>query len=174
MQLFILHSNPKVNATYYVDKHVNKILTEINQMLCTVNRKNTHVIPDFLYKSMHSKHPCTLWVGTCVENFVYALDTAEALYNEYQYRYNNPNKHIRNKKIIDFFKKYLPPLPLNRGRRSAFAQAIPQEYKSSNPVLSYRLYYIKEKKHLFNWTNRPVPNWILNYATKNTSYALDI
>ncbi len=41
-----------------------------------------------------------------------------------------------------------------------FAQAMPNCYKSYDPVQAYRNYYIGEKNHLFSWTKREVPYWI--------------
>ena len=43
-----------------------------------------------------------------------------------------------------------------------FALAMPDQYKSNDPMLSYRNYYIHEKKHIASWKNREVPDWFLN------------
>jgi len=160
MQIFILHKDVNINAQFYVDKHVVKILTELCQIISTVYRKNVpdSWIPDFIFKSTHEKHPCVLWCGKNISNFCYCIELAEALYNEYQYRYNKPEKHTRAKQIINYFKMVIPSLPCEP--ISPFAQAIPEQYKSDDAIESYREYYRKEKRHLFKWTKRPIPEWI--------------
>lgn len=160
MQIFILDNNIRLNAIYYCDKHVVKIITELCQIMSTVYRKHSSnlLMPDFIFKSTHEKHPCVLWCGKNISNFCYCIELSEALYNEYQYRYNKPEKHTRAKQIIDYFKMIIPALPCEP--LSLFAQAIPEQYKSDNAVESYREYYRKEKSHLFKWTKRPIPEWI--------------
>ena len=160
MQIFILDYDIKKNTEYYCDKHINKILTEICQMLSTVYRDFTidKEAPDFIYKATHRKHPCVLWIKKKWANMKYTIDLANALYNEYQFRYNKPDKHIRNKKIIDFCYKHLSSVIDEN--LTPFALAMPDKYKTDDTVKSYRNYYLGEKKHLFKWTNRETPYWI--------------
>jgi hypothetical protein len=166
MNIFILDKNITLSAQYHCDKHVVKMITESCQILCTVYLANTNYksYPDFLYKPTHTKHPCVLWAGANISNFCYLVELAEALYNEYQYRYNRPEKHQRNKNIIDYFKKVLPPLILEK--QTPFAQAMPDKYKHDNPVVAYRAYYNGEKHHLFKWTKRNIPIWIQKIGLK--------
>lgn len=163
MQIFILHENPKINATYYVNRHVCKIQTEIAQCLSTVAKRlfNEKELPDFLYKSTHEKHPVVLWLSKTQENFIYGVNTGLALDDEYNFRYPN-QKYKTEKRIFDYFKLLttFEVIP-NRGL-TPFAQAIPEQYKSDDAVKSYRAYYIGEKSHLFKWAKRPVPEWITN------------
>jgi hypothetical protein len=39
---------------------------------------------------------------------------------------------------------------------------MPDEYKVSNVIESYRNYYIGAKKDFAKWKNRDVPEWFLN------------
>jgi hypothetical protein len=39
------------------------------------------------------------------------------------------------------------------------ALAMPDQYKTSCPVESYRNYYINEKNHIAEWKNRDIPYW---------------
>lgn len=43
------------------------------------------------------------------------------------------------------------------------ALAMPDEYKSDDPVDSYRLLYVQGKSHLFSYTKRGVPYWYAEY-----------
>ena len=167
MNIFILDYNINKNAEYHCDKHVVKMITESCQILCTVYLTNTNykVYPDFIYKPTHTKHPCVLWTSKNVSNFCYLVDFAEALYNEYQYRYNKPEKHQRNKQIIKYFKKVLPPLIIEK--IIPFVQAMPEQYKNENAVKAYRDYYCNCKQHLFKWTKRSVPKWIKQNQQSN-------
>ena len=45
---------------------------------------------------------------------------------------------------------------------TAFAQAMPDQYKNENVVKAYRDYYINEKSSFLTWTKRKKPKWINN------------
>jgi hypothetical protein len=40
------------------------------------------------------------------------------------------------------------------------ALAMPDEYKTDDPVESYRNYYVGAKRHLLQYTNRTPPEWM--------------
>lgn len=160
MQIFILDKNINKNVEYYVDKHIVKIPTEVAQMISTVYHLQNMNIPSFLYKPTHINHPCSIWIRKSLQNFLYTVNLGNSLYNEYQYRYNKPDKHCRNKLIFEYASKVLPSFSIQG--LTPFALAIPKEYKKENVVEAYRQYYIKEKSHLFKWTKRPIPYWIKN------------
>mgnify|MGYP003663892646 CR=1 FL=1 len=40
------------------------------------------------------------------------------------------------------------------------AQAMPDQYKSDDPLTSYRDYYTFEKSNLHKWTKREIPVWL--------------
>ena len=135
---------------------------ELAQMICTtyhiLEYKN---LPDFIFKkASYINHPCTKWVRANRNNFIYACKLGLALYNEYQYRYNKPDKMQRVKQIFEYGLKYNPFPILKSCNITPFVQAMPEKYKSNNTVESYRQYYINEKAHLFNWLNRNKPYWI--------------
>lgn len=159
MQIFILDVDIKKNAEYYVDRHVCKIQTEIAQCLCTVYKQFEFNIPDFLYKETHAKHPCVLWLKESKQNFGYGISLGLALHDEYNYRYPKNGKYQKEKFLFNWLKNNIPENLENKGL-TPFAQAIPEQYKQENVIQAYRQYYKEEKKHLFKWTNREVPEWI--------------
>jgi len=160
MNIFILDYNIEKNAQYHCDKHIVKMITESCQMISTAIRLMVKEdLPDFIYKSTHLNHPCNKWTRESWNNLNYHLRLAKALYNEYQYRYNKPNKHQRNKKIIDYGLKHLPSV-IGNEITSEFPQSMPEQYKNKDVVIAYRNYYNAEKRHLFKWKNRARPKWI--------------
>ena len=57
MNLFILHEDPAVSATYHCDKHVIKMILESAQLLCSTLNMLGYDTP---YKTTHKNHPCRL------------------------------------------------------------------------------------------------------------------
>ena len=154
MNIFILHDDPVKAAEFYGDKHF-KIILEIAQMLCTVF--HSQGIENVPYKASHASHPVTKWVGESSENFDWACTHAIALTNEKIFRQGKGHKSLevvmwamQNKHRLKFSKTGLTP----------FALAMPDQYKHENAVTAYRNYYLGEKRHLFSWKNRSVPEWI--------------
>lgn len=166
MNLFILDENIALSAQYHVDKHIVKMPTETAQMISFLYHDIelwNEDIPSFIMKfsKAHNKHPCTIWIKSSLQNFQYACTLGLELYNEYQYRYNKPDKHSRAKAIFEFGLNNPPNLP-NIGI-TPFAQAMDDEYKISTcPITNYRQYYYIGKNKLHTWKNRPVPNFIHN------------
>ena len=74
MNRFIIEDEPNKIAKSLCDQHVVKMPLEEAQMLCTSIR---HHAPQYaeehnLYKSVHQKHPCTLWAMETRSNFAFA------------------------------------------------------------------------------------------------------
>ena len=164
MNIFILDKNIEKSAQYHVDRHIIKMPLELAQMICTTYHFLEHKkLPEFIFsKVSHINHPCTKWVRNNRNNFKYACKLGLILYNEYQYRYNKPDKMQRVKKIFEYGLKYSPFPTLNSydNNITPFALAMPDKYKTNDAVESYRKYYIEEKSHLFKWRKRDKPIWI--------------
>ena len=152
MNIFALNSDPILAAQNHVDKHVVKMPLEASQILCTVVRG---LGGEARYKPTHKNHPCTLWAGECSGNYEWLVELGLALCNEYTYRYGK--RHACEAVI----REISAPLPALRiAPRSAFALAMPEEYKQADAVESYRAYYRGEKQHLHSWKNRQPPVWL--------------
>lgn len=156
MNIFVLDLNPKKAAKMHFNKHVVKMITESCQMLCGVHHM-TSDRTDIPYRLSHKNHPCSKWVRESYSNYIWLLDLTRALLDEYTYRYEK--KHACEK-VYDWCSINLPNIP-DKGL-TKFAQAMPKELKSDDPVKSYRDFYIKEKMHIFAYKNRPIPNWLKN------------
>jgi hypothetical protein len=127
------------------------MILESAQMLSTVCRN--HGI-DTKYLPTHAKHPCTLWAGESLENWLWLKQLAKCLNVEYIYRYSKAFNHRSWDVIVSL---PVPPLP-SKGL-TPFALAMPDEYKQACPVASYRAYYMREKQHIAVWTRRAAPHW---------------
>ena len=164
MNIFILSENKEICAQYHCDSHIVKMPTETAQILSFAYYHNDlwdNTIPEFImgFGKTHDKHPCSLWVRRSLSNSIYAAELGLELYNEYQYRYNKPDKHTRVKKIFDFCIEN-PPNISDIGL-TEFVCAVKPEYMiSDNPIENYRFSYKEDKKHLHRWTKREIPFFI--------------
>jgi hypothetical protein len=160
MNIFVLDRNPVKAARMLCDKHVSKMILETAQMLSTV-AVSLHSNDPFLYKPVHAKHPCTIWVGESYYNWRWLCRHGLAMHDEFIYRYGRKHKsaeviqHVsknklgpRKKKAFTFWNWETP-----------FAQAMPDEYKHDDPVIAYRTYYLNDKKRFAKWTKRAPPYW---------------
>lgn len=59
MKIFVLDTDIELCARYHCDRHVNKMILESVQILCTVLNERGFNTP---YQSTHRKHPCVSWV----------------------------------------------------------------------------------------------------------------
>ena len=153
MNIFALNSDPILAAQNHVDKHVVKMPLEASQILCTVVRG---LGGEARYKPTHKNHPCTRWAGESSGNYEWLVQLGLALCNEYTYRYG---KRHACEAVLREVSAPLPNL-LRIAPRSAFALAMPEEYKQADAVESYRAYYRGEKQHLHSWKNRQPPVWL--------------
>lgn len=150
MNIFILDSDPKLIAQYHVDRHVVKMILESLQLLSTTLRLSG---VDYGYKSCYVNHPCRIWVGNSLDNFLWLKELTKELCQEYTFRYEKIHK---GESLLEDM-----PLPnlLSVGL-TPFALAMPEEYKADDPIVSYRNYYKYGKKHLHKYTKREMPEWL--------------
>ena len=174
MNLFILSLDPARAAEEMMDKHVNKILLEAVQMLCTTMRV---LVPDMsedlsksIYKQAHKNHPVTIWCRTSRANFIWTLDLIDALHAEWKYRYGHPETKIhKSYEVAQILRANIPtndkfPRPESEGV-TPFALAMPDQYKdpTGDAVASYRAYYMSpEKRRIASWKKRrAAPSWYI-------------
>jgi len=152
--------------------------TESAQMLCTVHRlldgnptkrrsKSGKTLRTYwehpsldtvLYKSVHEKHPCTVWTTETSENYNWHYQHFIALCDEYSFRYN------RTHRCDELLRQLLltAPTHIPVGLQTPWKLAMkdqPHLY-ALEPVSAYREFY-KTKQHRFKmeWTKRKVPEW---------------
>lgn len=148
MNIFACDENSEQAARCLPDKLVVKMPLESAQILCSALWNRRIPAP---YLPTHQKHPCVLWAARSAGNWRWLVDHALALCDEYEHRYGREHK---SKLVI----LCVAPLGPHRGRLTSFAMAMPEQYRSEDPVLSYRKYLVAEKSHYATWkdaTHRP-------------------
>ncbi len=154
MNIFVLDRDIESCARYHADQHVVKMVLESAQMLCTVLFETGLEAP---YRPTHRKHPCTLWAGRSLSNWLWLRDLALALNREFLYRFRKEQDH---KSALVVAGLPLPPIP-DRGL-TEFAQTMPEAYQiPGDPVAAYRAFYIGEKSRFARWTRRRRPIWFV-------------
>ena len=152
MNIFVLDLDIPTCVRYHADQHVVKMVLESAQMLCTVLHQHGIAAP---YKPSHARHPCVVWAGASLSNWLWLRELALGLGEEYKYRYEQTDEH-RSALVI----RALPLPPLADPGLTDFAQAMPAKYRvEGDAVRAYRNYYIGEKAGFATWTKRDVPSW---------------
>ena len=145
MNIFYLHSDPKVAASYFYDKHKVKMILECAQMLCTAHIALGN--EDVPYKKSHLNHPSSVWVRANNENYQWLYNHMLALGEEYAKRYKRT--HLTITKCKDILA--VAPLNIPTGSFNEPPQCMPDEYKVDNDSVSaYWNYYEQDKYKIAN------------------------
>ena len=157
MNIFVLDHDITRCARYHCDRHVNKMILESVQILCTALNKKGFETP---YRSTHVKHPCVLWVEQSYDNFLWLARLAEELNREYRYRYQRDRDHASIAVL-----EQIRPLRFESLGLTEFAQAMPDPYRvPGDAVRAYRQFYLAEKRPFATWTRRGEPEWWVRRA----------
>lgn len=175
MNIFMLDRDPIKAAQMQCDKHVVKMILESAQMLSTAHRvldgreyidsssgrkvkrwglKDSR--EKVLYKATHVNHPSNIWVREDLYNYIWLYDHFEALSTEYEYRYGKVHA------TWDKLGRELGYQPDNIHEVSMtnLPLAMPENFRSVDPVKSYRSYYQSKKSNFkMVWTKRNAPEW---------------
>ena len=159
MNIFFLDPNPKTCAAYHCDKHVIKMILETTQMLSTAYHlccpDRIKDLETSLYKPAYKNHPSTIWARESIQNFRWLHSLGMALCKEYTYRYYKTHK---SETILRSMCKALPILSNKKFEEPP--QCMPEIWKSSCAVSSYRTYYFMEKSSFAKWERgRNAPFW---------------
>ena len=154
MNIFFLDWDVKKCAQYHVDKHSTKMCVEYAQLLCSAHHMTDQVTDQVPYKLSHKNHPCSIWTRESLSNYLYLCELGMELCKEYTYRYGKRHKSqdviewcLTNRiKVTD--KGFTEP-----------PKAMPEEFKVSDVVQSYRNYYMGPKSKFAVWKGREVPEW---------------
>lgn len=163
MNIFFLSLFPKEAARLHCDKHVVKMIIETAQMLYSAHwTLNPEDLPETAYKLAHKNHPCSIWVRSSLENYLWLCSLGHWLCKEYQYRYGEHKQH-KTQAHIEWLMSHPPKSILSLGMTFP-AQAMPDEYKHSDPIVAYRTFYIEsklKKRNIVAYTNREWPEFLL-------------
>ena len=160
MHIFVLDLNPIKCAEYHSNRHVVKMCIEYAQLLCGVHwtTQSTYEIP---YKLSHKNHPCSIWTRESLSNYLYLCELGLELCKEYTYRYG---KRHKSQDVIEWCLINKPNI-CDKGFTTP-PKAMPDEYKVSDVIQSYRNYYIGAKYDFCKWKNREIPSWFVKERKK--------
>jgi hypothetical protein len=160
MNIFYLHSVPRVAARMHCDKHVGKMLIESCQLLATCHHHydNGHQIT---YKPTHAKHPSAIWVRQSPLHYAWLVELANALGREFWRRYDKQHKswHMLHAELMQ-------PPPAMRNLPSKWSpptQAMPDEYKHTDAIVAYRRFYASKAQRMplvYNRGHDTQPYWL--------------
>lgn len=143
-------------AEYHCDKHVVKMVLETAQLLCSTHHMTNQTTDQIPYKLAHKNHPCSIWTRKSLSNYLYLCELGLELCKEYTYRYG---KRHKSQEVIEWCLTNRPNIT-DSGITEP-PKAMPEEYKVSDVVQSYRNYYIGAKKTFTTWKNREIPEWFI-------------
>ena len=163
VNLFYLDNSPKKCARYYCDKHVNKIMIEIAQILSQIHHKIGKKKPPYQKcRAIHSNLAPYQWAMESKRNYKYCAELAYYLLKEYKYRYEK-NEHKCEKPILWLLENI--PKEIKKERKTKFKLtenvAIGKFYK--NPVTASKYIYVDFKCKNDKWTKRGKPSWFDKY-----------
>jgi hypothetical protein len=156
MNIFVLDLDVERCARYHVDKHVGKMVIESGQLLSAAH----HILgsgTETMMKLTHRNHPCAIWARESKDNYEWLFGLYSELAKEFRYR--------RGKEHAAWTCRYeelsVVPSGIPSIGLTSFAQAMPEEMRGEDAVLSYRSYYNRDKRWLFSWTKQEVPYWVV-------------
>lgn len=153
MNIFALDLNPEICASYHCDIHSYSMLKEAVQLLSGVLRVQGIKAG---YELTHKNNRCSVWARTSLDNWLWLKQLATFLNREWKERYH----HNRNHKSFEIMRT-LPTPDLPRLGLTPFALAMPKCYQREDPVLSYRIYYLSDKRYFAKWKTGKIPYWWL-------------
>lgn len=174
MNIFILDSDFSKNAEYHVDRHVNKMKVEQNQIVCSALQLYYNYSYDSMpltvsgipYKITHKNHPCVKWAGENIDNLIWIIYSTVQLCIEHTFRYGT---YTNSHKVVDHL---VSLLQLNINDKinipKKFVLAIDKSLYNNKYVElgeaidKYRQYYINYKYKLAKWSFRDKPFWFVD------------
>ena len=151
-----------LTTTIWVDAHLGFVPRALNKSerdyINVIKKEITHLPqearPLSPYLPMMYNHPCTIWARSSLDNHEWTHCYANALGEEYRYRYGKEHKSVI---VINNLPE---PTKLPRLGFTEFGLAMPDILKDyENPIQSYRDYYHLDKATFANWKGREKPPW---------------
>ena len=169
VNLFYLDKNPRLCAKYYCDKHVNKIMIEILQILSQIHHDMGELEPP--YKKCMAVKPNLgpyVWATKSKANYKYCADLAYYLLEEYRFRYDKTEHKCES--AIKWLSENIPKSIVNE-RRTKFilTDNIKSYGEYFNVVDASRYNYVDFKCKTDKWTKRSKPEWYDEYLKKSTN-----
>ena len=135
---------------------VVKMILESCQILCT-NLNYLYGEKVSPYRSCHLNHPSTKWARESSANFEMLIEHTMALIDEYHLRFGNKNHKCESvlEKVLDLYEPSLFP----SNDPTTLPMCMPDEFKGSCIVESYRSYY--SSKPRVRYPKNKIPSWFV-------------
>jgi len=167
MNIFFLHSTPRLAAANHADVHVGKMLLESCQLLATAH----HFYGEgdkVTYKPTHENHPCAVWVRESALNYGYVADLAEALGREFYFRFNKP--HASQAVLRAELSNAPEAMRMLPFRFTTPPLCMPAEFHQDDYVEAYRLYYASKADKMDMKWNRKTDNEPFWFTVARNNY----
>lgn len=157
MNIFYLVHDAYLCAVAHGNRHVIKMILETCQLLCSVYHMTSPDV-EVPYKLTHKNHPCAIWARTSLQHYEWLMHLGFELCREYTHRYGK----VHASQAVLMHLKSLPSPNVPSVGFTPPPQAMPEVYHYTKPssIEAYRLYYKQEKRHLFAWKRRDVPEFL--------------
>ena len=136
---------------------VVKMILESTQMLCT-NLNLLHGEQVTRYKNAHVNHPSTKWARESSDNFEALVYHTLAMLEEYTERFGKVHKCAG---VLDDALSYYDPDMFPSSDPTPLPLCMPDEYKSSDIVESYRRFYASKPR--MRYPVDKIPPWFRKY-----------
>lgn len=169
MNIFMTDDHPYKAAENLDDKRVCKMIIESMQLFNNVIHKNDlyHLQPisplsKERYKIVFPSHPCSLWLGKSLENYMWLRDHMMGLFDVYESIYKKEHSLRENVGKISIASRKIKfseeeMLPLNCSI-----------FKNQPYLVGYRLTMVYKwiyiDKRMPKWTGRNAPEWCYEYC----------
>lgn len=169
VNIFYLDYDPKLCAQYYCDKHVNKIMIEILQILSQIHHEIGDLEPPYKKcMAIKSNLGPYLWAMESVSNYKYCINLAKNLLKEFKYRFEN-NEH-KCEKAINWLSENIPKNIKKKNKtKFKFTENIKIYNSYFNEIDAARFSYVDFKCKTDKWTKRNKPIWFDKYLEKSES-----
>ena len=179
MNIFYIHTDPKMCAEWSVDSHCVKMILEAAQLLSTAHRlidgveytdktktgrnvkrwRLSDAREPVLYSATHINHPSAVWARQSSHAYAFLWCYLYEHCKEYTYRYGKVHK-VESSGLLKALVSPPNNIPINYKTQPPSAMD-PKYIISEDAVVNYRNYYKVGKAHLHKWKNRQPPAWIM-------------
>ena len=169
MNVFYLHHLPTIAGSMHCDKHVGKMLIESCQLLATAHHHfdNGDAVT---YRPTHKNHPSAIWVRQSRLHYDWVVELGLTLGRQFKLRYLK--LHKSHQVLVDQLTQAPPAMYKLPLLWQPPPLAMPDDYKSSDHVESYRKYYASKLQTMpmvYFKGNKPPPMWLSDLWAGRTS-----
>ncbi len=168
VNFFYLDKNPKKCAKFYCNKHVNKIMIEILQILSYIFHDEGIIAPPYKKTKVINKNLAPyIWAKTSISNYKYCVELADELCKEYKFRYEKSTHACEC--AINWFKNNIPKNIKKKGRtKFLFTENVKSYGKYlKDPIEASKYIYVDYKCKNDNWGKRGKPVWWNKYKEES-------